>query len=333
MAESPHESDQSNETLPVLPESKLLLKDYVSRQSEARFDRFAYQLGHSRKLTSPDSLHDLRVSIRRCESCLAVFETFFPRRPVQKFQRRLRKVLKPAGAVRNIDIALGLAKAAGVIDDAALLQEITKQREQLAKAFRDDVKVWVKQNSSDKWRRRLAVTTPDEDSKSKWNAAATSAENAAAVLPKLAGPFFRAGRKVAVPEAPGKKLHRFRLKVKRFRYVLELFGPCYGPRLDEHIGTLKELQDHLGNINDCVFTLGMLAKPALKDLDGAGQLKAYLTERIQGERAAFLEYWERAFSGPDTEQRWADYLERFAGRVSKPNHSCNAAVATVRASA
>jgi CHAD domain-containing protein len=317
----------------VLPESKLLLKDYISRQSEARFDRFAYQLGHSRKSTPPDSVHDLRVSIRRYESCLAVFETFFPPRPVQKFQRRLRKVLKPAGAVRDSDIALGLAKAAGVINGAPLLKEITKQREHLAKAFRDDVKGWAKQNSSDKWRRRLAVTAPHKDSKSKWNAAATSAENAAAVLPKLTGPFFRAGRKVAVPEAPDEKLHRFRLKVKRFRYMLELFRPCYGPTLDEHIGTLKELQDHLGNMNDCAFTLGMLAKPALKDLDGAEQLKAYLTERIQGERAAFLEYWEHALSGPGTEQRWTDYLERFAGRVSKPNHSCSAAVASVCASA
>ena len=179
----------------------------------------------------------------------------------------------------------------------------------------------------------MAVTAPDKTSKGKWNAAATSAENAAAVLPTLTSRFFRAGRKVAVPEAADEKLHRFRLKVKRFRYMLELFRPCYGPTLDEHIGTLKELQDHLGRMTDCAFTLGMLAKPALKNLDGAEQLRSYLAEQIQRERAAFLEYWERLLNSLDAGQRWADYLERFAGRGSKPNHSSSGAVDAVRASA
>jgi CHAD domain-containing protein len=242
-------------------------------------------------------------------------------------------VLKPAGAVRDRDIALRLAKDAGIANGTALLTELTKQREQLAKTFRADLKAWAKQNSSDKWRRRLAVRTPDDDSKSKWNAAATSAENAAAVLPKLADRFFRAGRKVALPETADEKLHRFRLKVKRFRYMLELFRPCYGPTLDEHSGTLKELQDHLGKMTDCAFTLEMLAKPALKHLDGTEQLKSYLAEQIQRERAAFFEYWERTFSSSEAEQRWTDYFERFAGRGSKPNHSSSAAVTAIPASA
>jgi CHAD domain-containing protein len=317
----------------VLSESKLRLNDFITLQSEVRLDRFAYELGRCRRSADRDSVHDLRVAIRRCESCLATFEAFFPPRPAQRFHRRLRKVLKPAGAVRDRDITLVLARGAGVAVGSALVTESKKQRQRLAKSLRAGIKLWAKQNSSDKWRRRLAVTTPDKSSKNRWDRAATSSENAAAVLPKLTRQFFRAGRKVTAPETPDRKLHRFRLKVKHFRYTLELFRSCYGPTLDEHIGKLKKLQAHLGAMNDCASTIALLAKPAFKDLDGVEGLERYLTEQIRTERAAFFAYWERIFNGEDAERRWSDYLARFAGRASKPNHSSSAVTAVERVSA
>ena len=315
----------------VLPDPRLRLQEYVKCQSEARLHRFAYELGRSRRATDPDAVHDVRVSIRRYESCLATFEAFFPARAAQKFHRRLKDVLKPAGAVRDRDIALELAKDAGLTAGSPLAQALSEQRKQLAKRFQDGVKHWSKQNSSDKWRRRLLARRPASNSKTKWDASGTSSTNAAAVLPKLAHQFFRAGRAVAQPSTPDKKLHRFRLKVKRFRYTLELFKPCFGPTLDEHIRKVKELQEHLGTMNDCASTLTMLKKASLKNLDGTEQLKSYLAKRIQKERAAFFDYWARTFRPEDAEQRWADYLRRFAGRVSKPNTGTKAAAEQVSA--
>ncbi len=315
----------------LLSESNLRLNDFITLQSEVRLDRFAYRLGRCRRSADPDSVHDLRVSIRRYESCLATFEAFFPSRPARRFQRRLRKVLKPSGAVRDREIALALAKAAGFAADSVLVAELKEQRRRLAKSLRGGMKIWGRQNSSDKWRRRLAVATPDKSSKSRWNGAATSSENAATVLPKLTRRFLRAGRKVAAPETAERELHRFRLKVKQFRYTLELFRPCYGPTLDEHVSKLKKLQGCLGAMNDCASTLALLAKPAFKDLDGTEGLERYLKEQIEKERAAFFTYWERVFNGEDAEQRWVDYLARFAGRVSKPNHSSSAVTAGERA--
>ena len=300
-------------------EAQFPMKAYVARQSEARLDRFAYQLGRSGKSTDPDTVHDLRVSIRRYESCVKAFDGFFAARPVRKFHNRLGEVLKPAGLVRDRDIALGLALEAGLRRDTPLVAALSRQRKRLAKSLSEEVKRWTKRHPSDKWRRRLAAALNDDthSAKSIWDSARTSSENAAAVLPKIAKDFFRRGHKIVQPDTPDKKLHRFRLRAKRFRYTLELFKPCYGPTLSEHIAAVKRMQDQLGTMNDCAATLDLIAASDLADLDGAQQLRDYLEHRSQLERAHFFEYWQGTFGSNDDEKRWMDYLEHFAGRVAK----------------
>ena len=311
------------------PEPQSPMKDYVARQAEARLDRFAYRLGRAKKSTDADTVHDLRVSIRRYESCVKAFEGFFPGRPVPKFRKRLREILKPAGFVRDRDIALGLAAEAGIGSDSPLVTALTQQRKALAKTLNEDIKRWTKRHPSDKWRRRLAVPLKDDKvgSKSIWDPTHTSSENAAIVLPKVAEDFFRRGRKVVQAKTSDKKLHRFRLRAKRFRYTLELFKPCYGPTLGEHIGAVKRMQDHLGKMNDCAATLDLIAASDLADLEGAQDLRDYLGRRSQQERQSLFEYWQSAFAAEDTEKRWVDYLERFAGRVAKPQGRSGAAAA------
>jgi CHAD domain-containing protein len=137
------------------------------------------------------------------------------------------------------------------------------------------------------------------------------------VLPKVAKNFFRRGRRIIQPGTPDKKLHRFRLRAKRFRYTLELFKPCYGPTLSEHITAVKRIQDQLGTMHDCAATLDLIAASDLADLGGAQQLREYLEHRSHRERTNFFEYWQSTFGSDDAEKRWMDYLERFAGRVAK----------------
>ncbi len=306
------------------------MKAYVARQSEARLDRFAYQLGRGSKSTDPDTVHDLRVAIRRYESCVKAFDGFFAARPVRKFHNRLGEILKPAGLVRDRDIALGLALEAGMRHDAPLVTALSRQRKDLAKNLTAEVKRWTKRHPSDKWRRRLAASLNDDahSVKSIWDPTQTSSENAAIVLPKIAKDFFRRGRKIVQPETPDKKLHRFRLRAKRFRYTLELFKPCYGPTLGEHISAVKQMQDHLGTMNDCAATLELIAASDLADLDGTQQLRGYLEHRGQRERTNFFGYWRRTFGPDDAEKRWMDYLERFAGRVAKSQLQNAVATAT-----
>lgn len=310
------------------------MKEYVVRRSEACLDRFAYELGRGCKSTDADTVHDLRVSIRRYESCVDAFNGFFPAR--RKFNKRLREVLKPAGIVRDRDIALQLAGEAGLTPDAPLVRVLSKQRQDLAKRFLDDVKQWSKRNPSGKWRRRLMVSSHRDQSgsaKSTWDPTRTSSENASVVLPRLAQKFFSRGRKLIREKTPDKKLHGFRLRAKRFRYTLELFKPCYGPTLDKYVSAIRRLQDHLGTMNDCAATLALLRTPGLREQAGTRQLKDALKRRITNERADLFAYWQSHFAGEGVEKRWMGYLERYAGRVAMPQGRSAAAHAAERRSA
>lgn len=56
-----------------------------------------------------DAVHDMRVSIRRLQQALRLFRQFLPRRAVKQLRKTMRRIMDPAGELRNYDIALELA--------------------------------------------------------------------------------------------------------------------------------------------------------------------------------------------------------------------------------
>ena len=146
-----------------------------------------------------------------------------------------------------------------------------------------------------------------------WVSGNTAAENARRVLPALAESFFRAGRKAAGEEQSGKALHRFRLEVKRFRYYLELFVPCYGPGLKERLNVLRQVQDYLGDLSDCSATQRLLEGPGPWPPREKKQLGVFLAKHSAAKRAAFVLYWRETCDAPGRLEWWTHYLEHFAG--------------------
>jgi CHAD domain-containing protein len=150
--------------------------------------------------------------------------------------------------------------------------------------------------------------------KIRWDASKTVSESASENLPELARQFFRVGRKLEGKEPSLAALHRFRLFVKRFRYALEWFGPCYGPGLTRRIEALRVLQQHLGNISDCEATQKLVAER--DDLRAADRkrLMGYLQKQTCARVKKFRRHWDEEFSAPEREHWWTDYLTRFAIR-------------------
>ena len=95
------------------PEAAKNIAEYAMLQAAARLDRVAYQMGVMRKSKSPETVHELRVSIRRFMSCLKVYPQFFPAKESKKIRKRLKKVMKAAGEVRDRDIALQFGETGG----------------------------------------------------------------------------------------------------------------------------------------------------------------------------------------------------------------------------
>jgi CHAD domain-containing protein len=139
------------------PEAGKAIADYATMQAAARLDRIAYQMGVLRKSKGADTVHDLRVSIRRFLGCLSVYPQFFPSKESKKIRKRLKKVMKVAGDVRDRDIALHLGKQANLPKGSPVLDGLRKQRKQAAKELAGRLHPWSKRNVFPKWRRRLSL--------------------------------------------------------------------------------------------------------------------------------------------------------------------------------
>ena len=140
------------------PEAGKSTSEYALLQAAARLDRVAYQMGALRKSKSAESVHDLRVSIRRFMSCLHVFPQFFPAKESKKIRKRFKKIMKIAGEVRNRDIALNLGKQAELPKDSPVLDGLRRERKQAAKALAESLQPWSKRNAFPKWRRKLCLS-------------------------------------------------------------------------------------------------------------------------------------------------------------------------------
>jgi CHAD domain-containing protein len=142
-----------------------------------------------------------------------------------------------------------------------------------------------------------------------WDESRPAAECARQVLPKLARDFFAQGREIVRSSPSVEDLHQLRLIVKRFRYTLELFRPCYGSGLEQRLEALKRMQDHLGAMNDC-GTATALLQSDLPEANGREAFLQFLTTRGEEERQSFLRHWQETFDAPGQEPWWVDYLGR-----------------------
>ena len=79
----------------------------------------------ARKPEDADTIHDLRVSIRRLRQELNVFEEWFEPETGEEHPGNLRKLMDRCAAVRNCDIAVEVLQAAGCLSPklASGLQE------------------------------------------------------------------------------------------------------------------------------------------------------------------------------------------------------------------
>lgn len=160
-----------------------------------------------------------------------------------------------------------------------------------------------------------------------WDPAKSAAECARAELPALAAQYFSAGRKAMKRRSKPQALHAFRIKTKRFRYTLELFQPLYGPGLERRIGMLKQIQQYLGEINDCVTTAQLVRQAA--DGKAPQKLLDRLSARQTQRTRKLARYWQQVFDVAGAEQAWARYLRTWAGRAAaaRPGTAPEAAAA------
>jgi CHAD domain-containing protein len=109
------------------------------------------------KLRDVDSIHDLRVAIRRFQQGLQIFRQFVSGGYRKKIRRRLRKIMQLSGEIRNRDIALDLLRQAGLPARSTVPARLLRERKQFQNELLALFDRWGKRNLSRKWGSRLGL--------------------------------------------------------------------------------------------------------------------------------------------------------------------------------
>lgn len=133
------------------------MRVYAREQASTLVDRLAFQIHHAAKASDADSVHDLRVAIRRFSQGLRVFAQFLPKGEPKKIRRRVKSLMDVAAEVRNRDIALELLEQSGLPSDPELVKTLAAERRQVFAELVAVIKNWNRRNYSQKWRARLGL--------------------------------------------------------------------------------------------------------------------------------------------------------------------------------
>jgi CHAD domain-containing protein len=135
----------------------MTMRAYASRETAALLQRLAAQVDRAAASADADSIHDLRVVIRRLSRCLRLFAQFYPDRAWRKLRQQLGRLMDAAGAVRDLDIAIALLAQAGIAARAAAVVRMSAERRKRSSAFLAEVGRWRGHHWTRGWRRKLEL--------------------------------------------------------------------------------------------------------------------------------------------------------------------------------
>jgi CHAD domain-containing protein len=186
-----------------------------------------------------DAVHDLRVALRRCRSMGEVLLTIDPVPEWKKMRKEGKRVFSSLGDLRDCQVMLEWIKKLGAPEDPVtqrLLAHAISQEQSLKVAAGDslakfDTRAW--ERLSDSLARRIRRFRPDSE-----------------IFQGIALERWEHGRELHHAAMRGRSkvaVHRLRIGVKKFRYVVENFLPkIHEQRADQ----MKSVQDVLGEVHD-----------------------------------------------------------------------------------
>ncbi len=246
-------------------------------------NRVLEELGSLQTVPDPDTVHDLRVAIRRCRSLAAVMEEIDTDSAWPEMRKTARKLFRGLGDVRDAQVMEEWIKKLGAGNDPVRMQILaaleTDEKERTAHALRVAAKFNEKEWAQLERRLRQRVRLVP--------VGGLAAEC-------LALERFEEAKELhnrALRTEKSKPWHALRIGLKRFRYTLEGFLPEHYAAWSEN---LKRLQDLLGDIHDLDVLAELLEEARVSA--AAESIEAW-QEKVVNERRERIETYRQLTLG------------------------------------
>ena len=235
---------------------------------------------------STDSVHDLRVALRRCRSLAAVAQSVDPHPAWKRMRKAGKAVFSALGELRDVQVM------------AEWIQRLFPQDDPVASAvltFVSGKELVLKREAA------VALAQFDQIEWNKWSeflpARAEPIAASKIVLGHLALEHWSHARDLhrrALRDRSRLSYHNLRIGIKKLRYMIENFLPD----LHRDFGKdLKYLQDLLGEVHD-LDVLWATALDVSQFLDAEAKLR--WRDRIEGERQQRITQYRGKMLGKDS---------------------------------
>lgn len=217
-------------------------------------ERTLERLADFRSDPSIDTVHDLRVALRRCRSIAAVMEEIDPHPDWEEMRDCARKLFRSLGALRD---AQALAEWLNYLHpeeassaEAQMKRQVLDELASREKAANERLQHRAARFDEDRWQKlSRALVTRMRRVPAESDAARCLAFERLEEVKEL--------HRRAMRTESAKPWHGLRIGAKHFRYTVESLLPVAH---SEWIDSLKRVQDVLGNIHDLDVLGGILKK-------------------------------------------------------------------------
>lgn len=194
-------------------------------------------------LDSPDALHDARVASRRARVFLAEFEDNLPGGVARKARKRLQKIGRRLGDARELDVSLKLLRDWPADDEAVrdfCVARLEADRTEAQGRVADTEAELASGAMTELFSRMKDGFEPStachlRHARARLRKRLTKVEN-----------LYNAWWTSRLDE----DLHLVRIRLKTFRYAVEIYRRLYGRPADKFLHELEAAQDSLGRWND-----------------------------------------------------------------------------------
>ena len=203
-----------------------------------------------------EPLHQCRVATRRLRELLPLCDAELTTRTAARARKRVRRLGGALGAVRELDVALGLvdelerAGRARAAASSRLRQRVREERERQ----RERMRIRLKPAGLRKVAREVAEVLKAIgmlDATDAW--ALILAERLGERADRLRDAVAEAG-----PMYVSERVHEVRIAAKKLRYALEVASETGEADTSDAVARLKKIQDSLGRLHDIEILQGLL---------------------------------------------------------------------------
>lgn len=249
-----------------------------------------------------ETLHQIRVVIRKMRVSLSFFQSFIPTNQYKQMHTQLRSIFKSLSVERDIDVTIHLLeiemkkqpKKTDVLQDA--MKWLTSQK---TEKHQNTITVFDSEQYSQTigFIKRFISDTPYNQLPA--NAYFTVEDTVPQMLQQSWKNLRKRGNALTL-KSHDEKFHDTRLACKKMRYICESLTSVYGSATADFIKNMKSVQSKLGTLQDTVtaqtvlqpYTEFLRSKGDEKSLHGIEKVMKNLQHKARRQQSKYFVKWD-----------------------------------------